>query len=107
MNYLQKAEAALNYLQESEAEYAQYKALLKFQSERHKACLARLMQDSVETTEAGRKRDAEAHKQYEELLDESTEIAEQAYLLESKRKRAEYTIELFRSVHSMQKRGNI
>ena len=107
MNYLQKAEAALNYLQESEAEYAQYKALLKFQSERHKACLARLMQDSHETTEAGRKRDAEAHKQYEDLLDESTEIAEQFYSIDAKRQRAELTIEMYRSVNSAMKRGNI
>ena len=107
MDYLKKAEQALEYLQQSEAQYAQYKALLKFQSERHKACLARLMQDSVETTEAGRKRDAEAHRQYEDLLDESTTIAEEYYLLDAKRQRAELTIEMYRSVNSAMKRGNI
>ncbi|NNK92787.1 MAG: hypothetical protein HKP41_00405 [Desulfobacterales bacterium] len=107
MNYLEQAEKAMKYLQESEEEAAQYKALLKFQPERHKALLARLQNDSLETTEAGRKRDAEASDAFSELLDESTEIAEHNYLLEAKRKRAEYKIELFRSTHSMQKRGNI
>ena len=107
MDYLTKAERALNYLQESEEEWAQYKALLKFQSERHKACLARLMQDSLQTTEAGRKRDAEAHNEFQDILDESTDIAEQFYLLDAKRQRAEHTIEIYRSVNSAQKRGNI
>ena len=107
MNYLDKAEKALNYLQASEEEWAQYKALLKFQPERLKACLARLSNESLQTTEAGRKRDSEAHTAYSELLEEATEIAEQFYLLDAKRKRAEYSIELFRSVNSAQKRGNI
>ena len=101
------AEKALKFLADSEHEYSQYKALLKFQPERHKACLARLMGLAAEATEAGKKRDAESHQEYADLIDESTEIAEKAYLLEAKRKRAEYTIELFRSVHSMQKKGNI
>ena len=101
------AEKALRFLADSEHEFAQYKALLKFQPERHKACLARLMGLAAEATEAGKKRDAEAHEDYANLIEESTEIAERAYLLQAKRDRAEYTIELFRSVHSMQKRGNI
>ena len=107
MNYLEKAEKALNYLAESEAEYAQYKALLKFQPERHKALLARLQSESMETTEAGKKRDAEQSEAFESLLDESTEIAEQFYLIEAKRKRAELTIEMYRSVNSALKRGNM
>ena len=106
-DYQANAERAIEYLAQSEEEWAQYKALLKFQSERHKACLARLMQDSLEITEAGRKRDAEAHSAFEEILDESTEIAERFYLLDAKRQREEYQIELFRSVNSAQKRGNI
>jgi len=107
MNFLAKAEKALNYLADSEAEWAQYKALLKFQPERHKACLARLQSESVETTEAGKKRDAEQSKAFKKLLDESTEIAEQFYLLDAKRQRAEHTIEMYRSVNSAMKRGNI
>ena len=107
MNWQDKAEKALNYLQISEEEWAQYKALLKFQSERHKAILARLSIKSGETTEAGRKRDAEADDEFQAILDESTEIAERFYTLDAKRKRAEYTIEVFRSVNSAMKRGNI
>jgi len=107
MNYLEKAETALQFLAQSEAEWAQYKALLKFQSERHKALLARLQSESLETTEAGRKRDSEASEAFSVLLDESTEIAEQFYLLDAKRQRAEHTIEMYRSVNSALKRGNI
>ena len=105
MNF-ESAEKALHYLAQTEEEWAQYKALLKFQPERHKALLARLSTESVQTTEAARKRDAEADTAFSELLDESTEIAERFYLLDAKRKRAEYTIEVWRSVNSAQKRGN-
>ena len=106
-DYLAKAEKALSYLAESEADYAQYKALLKFQPERHKALLARLSTESVLTTEAARKRESEQSEAFERLLDESTEIAEQFYLIEAKRKRAEHTIDMYRSVNSALKRGNI
>ena len=106
MNF-ESADKALHYLAQTEEEWAQYKALLKFQPERHKALLARLSTESVQTTEASRKRDAEADTAFSELLDESTEIAERFYLLDAKRKRAEYTIEVWRSVNSAQKRGNI
>ena len=107
MDYLAKAEKAVEYLAQSEHEWAQYKALLKFQPERHKALLARLQSESLETTEAGRKRDAEQSEAFEKLLDESTEIAEHFYLLDAKRQRAEHTIEMYRSVNSAMKRGNI
>ena len=107
MNWYDKAEKALNYLEKSEAEWAQYKALLKFQPERVKACLARLQSESVETTEAARKRDAEANSEYSEIIDEGIEIAEHFYLLDAKRQRAEHTIEMYRSVNSAMKRGNI
>ena len=107
MDYLAKAEKAVEYLAQSEHEWAQYKALLKFQPERHKALLARLQSESLETTESGRKRDAEASEAFCELVDESTEIAEHFYLLDAKRQRAEHTIEMYRSVNSAMKRGNI
>jgi len=107
MNYLDKAEKAIEYLAQSEHEWAQYKALLKFQPERHKACLARLQSASPENTEAGRKRWAEAHEDYSETIDEGIEIAEHFYLLDAKRQRAEHTIEMYRSVNSALKRGNI
>ena len=54
MDYLAKAEKAIEFLAQSEHEWAQYKALLKFQPERHKACLARLQSESLENTEAAR-----------------------------------------------------
>ena len=107
MDYLKKAEKAIEYLAQSEHEWAQYKALLKFQPERMKACLARLQSDSLETTEAGRKRDSESHEDYQTIIDEGIEIAEHFYLIDAKRQRAEHTIEMYRSVNSALKRGNI
>ena len=107
MDWFQKAEKALNYLQESETEWSRYKALLKFQSERLKACVARLSNDAPESSEAAKKRWAEASEEYEELINECTEIAEEFYILDAKRMRAEQTIEIWRSVNSSMKRGGI
>ncbi len=106
-DWFKKAEKALEYLQTSEEEWAEYKALLKFQGERHKALLARLQSESPETTEAGRKRAAEADAAFHVAINESIEIATKFHLLDAKRQRAEYVIEMFRSVNSAQKRGNV
>lgn len=110
-----KAEKALDYLAQTEQEWAEYKALLKYQSERHKACLARLSSKFEHTaTQAGNKlseallkRLAESDKEYEQMLTDSESIAAQFYTLDAKRKRAEYTIEVWRSLNSAQKRGNV
>ncbi len=107
MDYLKQAEKALEYLAESEEEWARYKGMLKFQSERLKACIARLSNESTQITEAARKRDAEARSEYQNEIDDSTEIAIDFYHLDAKRKRAELTIEMFRSTNAAQKRGNI
>ena len=107
MDYLDRAEKAIEYLAESEEQWAEYKALLKFQSERHKAFLARLQNDAPGKSEAERKRHAEADKAFQELINESVMIATRFYLLDAKRQRAEHAIEMFRSVNSAQKRGNV
>lgn len=105
-DWLLKAEKAVEYLQQSEQQWAENKALLKFQSERHKAILARLQNDAPGDSEAARKRHAEADKAFQDAINESVGIATKFYLLDAKRQRAEYVIEMFRSVNSAQKRGN-
>ena len=106
-DYFKKAELALTYLGESEEEYARYKALAKYQPERLKAALALIENRSIESTQAGKEREAKASDEYSDVLDESQEITEQCILLEAKRNRAELTIEMYRSVNSALKRGNM
>ncbi len=54
MNYLNKAEKAIEYLAETETEYARLKALTKYAPDRIKAFLAILAQESTETSQAAK-----------------------------------------------------
>jgi len=106
-DWYKQAEAAINYLTESEEEYARYRGLMKSISAREKICLARLMIESPEKTAAGKKMWAEAHEGYEKVVDESQEIQTECDLITAKRDRAYQVIEIYRSVNSSLKRGNI
>ena len=81
--------------------------MAKYQPERLKAVLALIENSSTEQTQAGKEREAKASDEYSNALDESQEITEQFILLEAKRNRAELTIEMYRSVNSALKRGNM
>ena len=106
-HYLDQAEKALDYLRESEQEYAEYKGLVKFQSERLKASLARSMLNQVGSSVAERKAQAEASSDYDAVVAESIGIQTKYTELEAKRQRAELAIELFRSINSARSKGVI
>ncbi len=106
MNY-ENAEKALNYLHESEEEYARLKAGHQAEKERLKIIKAGLELEAPEATAAGKTRWAEAHKEYLCAVEDWEEFMESFYLVEAKRKRAELSIEIWRSVNAAQKRGNI
>ena len=106
-DYFKEAEKALDYLRESEEEYARYRGLMKAISQREKIALARIMFDSPESSAAGRKAWAEASEEFEKVVDESQEIQTECELISAKRERANLTIEMFRSINSQMKKGNI
>ena len=107
MDYLKKAEKALEYLETSEQQYAELKAQVKYAPERLKSFLSVLELNSDETTQAGKKAQALAHEDYRVLIDSMETITKEYNVLAEKRRRAEMTIEMYRSVNSAMKRGNI
>jgi predicted nucleic acid-binding Zn-ribbon protein len=107
MDYLQKAEKALDYLAESEMEFADLKAQHQALKERLRTTKARLMVESNAKTQGQRENEAEASSDYLLAIDEWETTLANFYLIEAKRKRAELTIEMYRSVNSALKRGNI
>ena len=105
--WYQKAEKAIDYLKESEEEYARYRGLMKAISSREKIALARLMLDSTEKTAAAKKIWAEASPEFERVVDESQEIQTECDLIQARRERADKTFEMWRSLNSAMKQGNI
>ena len=106
-DWYKEAEKAVDYLKESEEEYARYRGLMKSISAREKIVLARLMMDSPEKTAAAKKMWAESHEDFEKSIDESQEIQQECDLISARRERANQVIEIYRSVNSSLKRGNI
>ena len=107
MDYLKKAELAIHYLAESEQEYARLYALDKYSKERMKMYLATLETESNAKTVAAKLTEALAHPEYEQTVNSFETITEQYKAIAEKRRRAETTIEMYRSVNSALKRGNI
>ena len=107
MNYLNKAEKAIEYLAESEQEYARLKALVKYAPERLKMYLSNLEMESDEPTQAGKKTAALAHSEYEQTVNSFETITQEYNEIAEKRRRAELMIEMYRSVNSALKRGNV
>ncbi len=106
-DYLKDAERAINYLAESEADYARYKALHQAEKERLKIVKAGLSMDSLEKSQTAKDKDAESHSDYQRAVEDWQQSMEEYYLIEAKRKRAELTVDMYRSVNSALKRGNI
>jgi hypothetical protein len=105
-DYLKKAEEALGYLARSEEDFARLKALHLAEDKRRKIVRASCFLDS-DGTAAERNQKAEDHRDYRQAVEDWNVALEDFYLIDAKRKRAEITIEMFRSVNSSMKRGNI
>lgn len=106
-DYFNLAEKALDYLHESEPEYARLKAMHKAEEKRLDIVKASKILDSQESSQGLREQDAKASEDYREAVAIWEDTLENFYLIEAKRKRAELTIEMYRSVNSAQKRGNM
>ena len=106
MNYLNKAEKAIEYLAESEQEYARLKAVVKYAPERIKMYLATLVLESDKKTVAERTSASMAHPEYEQTINSFELISNEFYEIQERRNRAELTIEFWRSLNAAQKLGN-
>lgn len=106
-DYLIKAEQAIEYLRESEESYSSLKAQHQAAKERLKVVEASKKLDSGETSDNKATTKARASNDYGNALRLWEDTLEAFYLIEAKRKRAELTIEMYRSVNSALKKGNI
>ena len=107
MDYLKEAEKAIDYLKQSEAEYAALKAQHQALKERIKTTKASQYLDTQAKTQKEREMTAESSTEYITAIADWEECLESFYYIEARRKRAELTIEMYRSVNSAMKRGNI
>ena len=107
MDYLKKAEQALSYLETSEQQYAELKAQVKYAPERLKSFLSTLELKSDASTATMKKAEAMAHEEYQQLIDAMETVTKEYNLIAEKRRRAELIIEMYRSVNSAMKRGNV
>ena len=105
--YLFKAEKALQYLADSESEYASLKAQHQALKERIKIIEHQGILDSTEKAATMKRSDSLASRAYEDAVTDWEETLELYELIAAKRKRAELTVEMFRSVNSAMKRGNM
>ena len=106
MNYLEKAEAALDYLELSENEFSRLKALVKYAPDRLKVLSSTLALESSEKSVTGKHTASLAHPDYEAAIDAYETVTKEFNLIQAKRNRAELTIEFWRSLNSAQKLGN-
>lgn len=104
---LKLVEKAVDYLQESEEEYARLKASITSEKKFLEVTLASLSMDSPENSAAKSKLWAESHQDYVKAVETYHNVLESYYLLDAKRHRAEQTIDIWRSVNSARNRGNV
>lgn len=107
MDYLNKAEKAIQYLADSEEEWANLKAQHQALDKRRKIVRASGIMDSAESSAAMKANDSEASPDYKLAVMDWEQVMTDFYLIDAKRHRAELTIEMYRSVNSSMKRGNI
>ena len=100
-------EAALNYLAESEQEWSELRASKDLESKRLEITLASGIIDSNSSTQAGKKVDALDSKDYKETVEQYQQLLEAFYLVDAKRKRAEITIDTWRTLEASRRRGTI
>ena len=100
----QTVEKALLYLAESDEQYAQLYAAKDALKERIKIAKARAFLLSNESTAKAKEMAADCDPEVERYIDDWENTVAEYKLLESKRKRAEITIDVWRSVNASRRR---
>ena len=100
-------EKALNYLAESEEQWSELKASKDLESKRLEITLASGIIDSNSDTQAGKKVDSLNSVEYKDTVEQYQQLLEAFYLIDAKRKRAEITIDTWRSIEASRRRGTV
>lgn len=100
-------EKALQYLAESEQEWSELKASKDLESKRLEIILASGIIDSNSDTQAGKKVDSLNSEEYKETVEMYQQLLESFYFIDAKRKRAEITIDTWRTIEASRRRGTI
>ena len=103
----EKMEKALEYLAESEQEYAELRASKDLESKRLEITLASGIIDSNSSSVAAKKVDAQVSEDYKETVEQYQQLLEAYYLIDAKRKRAEILIDTWRTLEASRRRGTI
>ena len=96
---------ALNYMGETDETYARSRANMEWLKHQSKVVYSMAAMESSETTVKGRECDAETSKAYQEAMRKWTDSIYDYHLIASKRKRAETTIDLFRTLSATRRTG--
>jgi len=109
LNYEEQAEKALNYLASTDEEHANAKALLGALQEQRKTIKAMVYLQHIERGKGQGVSEQEAYnsEEYREHLEKIQNAEADYQLLQNKRKRADLTIEMFRTYSANQRRGNV
>lgn len=105
----ERADRSLEYLKSTDVEYGRAKALMEFKGHERKVVRSQLatqyMEEGMPASKANPK--AECSDSYRRALQDLSNATTDFETIKAKRKRAELTIEMWRSCHSAMKRGNI
>ena len=109
MDYEQQAEKAVLYLASTDEAHANAKALLSGLQEGRKTVKAIQYMKAIEQGKAQGVAEQMAYKsdEYAEIISKISDAELEYLTLTNKRKRAELTIELFRTMSANQRRGNV
>ena len=101
------AEKALEYLKHTDTEAAKARSLMNYVDDTKKTILAAAFVDITVGSAADRLKQAESSKPYQEHLVKLQKATYDYELLRNKRKSAELQIEMWRSINSNMRKGNI
>ncbi|WP_086931582.1 hypothetical protein [Agarilytica rhodophyticola] len=101
------AEKALDYLKSTDKEAARLRALSGALDDMRKTMIALLYNEETEGSAADRLKKAEGSEHYKNHIESLRNANEEWYLIQNQRKSAELQIEMWRSINSNQRKGNI
>lgn len=103
----EKVAAALNYLTSTDEDAARAKALLEGLELKKKTIIAVAYSNSTEKGVKDKEMDAYMSNEYMDLCSDIQNAVLDLEIYRNKRKRAELTVEVWRSIQANQRKGNI
>lgn len=104
---VEDAEKALNYLKKTDKEAARLKAYASSMDDLKKTVLATSYCDRADGSGTEKTKYAEASSLYKNHIEATREAYEYSLIMQNQRKSCELQIEMWRSINSNQRKGNI